>query len=217
MVTIVCYYHWRYSSWSYQLTYHLAMVLDFSLEKAAGSIIPAHSISGIFNEIPYFSGGFFLAYSGCIYIFIGLNTMKRDGWMVQLMVQFLQYIFQCEKELSANTCLLWTVMYCTGKKYFLLFMSWFDLGQHRLSTEVHCFTYLFPGMWSCPASWVQGQYWKYKNTKGGFLWTQYHLLQPLQLLATAPSSLGKALRQSHGLSGSLLSCLECWQLKCGRF
>lgn len=33
------------------------MVLDFSLEKAAGSVITAHSISGIVNEITYFSGG----------------------------------------------------------------------------------------------------------------------------------------------------------------
>lgn len=194
------------------------MVFDFSLEKAAGSIIPAHSISGIFNEITYFSGGFFWHIQVAYTFLLGWtlwNVMDEwyNGWY-----NFCSIYFSVRKNsrLTVN-CLLWTVMYCTGKKYFLLFMSWFDLGQHRLSTEVHCFTYLFPGMWSCPASWVQGLYRKYKNTKGGFLWTQYHLLQPLQLLATAPSSLGKALRQSHGLSGSLLSCLECWQLKCGRF
>lgn len=51
MVKTVCYYHRNFCFWSYQLAYHLAVFTEFSLEKAADSIIPVHYVSSIFNEV----------------------------------------------------------------------------------------------------------------------------------------------------------------------
>lgn len=55
------------------------MVLDFSVEKAAGSVILAHSISGIVNEI-ISQEEFFGIFRLHIHFFgLELNTVKCDG------------------------------------------------------------------------------------------------------------------------------------------
>lgn len=121
MVTIVYFCHWNYCSWSYQLACHLAVFLEFSLEKATGFIISAHYISGIFNEVTLFSEVIFW-HIQVTYTFYGAIGEHKTMWWTELYNFYSMYFSVRTKALPSwlNTCLLWTVVYYNRKEIFPL-------------------------------------------------------------------------------------------------
>lgn len=163
------------------------MFLEFCLEKAPGLITPAHYISGIFNEVTHFSEVIFWR-NQVTQTFYWAKGKCKKMWWTECTIPIIRIsVYKGSSFFLTNMYLLWTVVYY-NRQEILPLPGWSWSAQIEYKGPLLCF---FLGMWlwqrvGCD-SWVHGQCRKI-NAKSSFLWTQYHLLQPLQLyIATAPS------------------------------